>query len=91
MNLNVANFTTKIRHNLLSFLAPGGSPGLQKHQIYGVIFASAEACSDVYFLDVIGSSICEYGVDDGEIMSLAKSAVAFVRSEETNKDSLKIE
>ena len=91
MNLNVANFVTKIRDNLLSFLAPGGSPGLQKHQIYGVILASAEAYSDVHFLDVIESIICEYAVDDGEIMSLAKSAVAFVRSEETDKDSLNIE
>ena len=89
MNLNVANFATRIRNNLLSFLAPGGSPGLQQHQIYGVILASAGAYSDVHLLDVIESIICEYG--DEDIISLAKSAVAFVRSEETDNDSLNID
>ena len=89
MNLNIANFVTRIRDNLLSFLASDGSPGLQQHQIYGVSLASAGAYSDVHFLDVIESIVGEHG--DEEIISLAKSAVAFVRSEETDSHSLNID
>jgi len=87
--LNVAKFAIGIRNSVMSFLTPEVSPGLQEHQIFGVILASAGAYDEVQFINVIKSIICEY-VDE-ETIRLANAAVAFVRSEETDNDSLNID